>query len=635
MEESNQNYEEKNTYNASSIKVLEGLEGVRKRPSMYIGSTGIRGLHHLVFEIIDNSVDEALAGYCNFIKVTIEKDGSVTVEDNGRGIPVDIHPQYGLPALELAATKLHAGGKFEKDAYKVSGGLHGVGLSVVNALSQWMEIYVKRDGKIFFQKFERGNKVTELKEIGQSLETGTIVKFFPDPEIFETVEFDASLIEERLEELSYLTPGIKLVFEDKRSEIIKEFYSEKGIVEILEREVKKEDRLHDIVYFNGERNEIVLEIAFVYTSDTNTQIYSFVNSINTIEGGTHVAGLKSGVVKVMRKYLTNDKIKIESDDVLEGFYGVISIKHKNPQFEGQTKTKLGNSDARFAVESFVYEKFSEYLEMNKDNLEKIVEKVVNAARARLAAREAAALVRRKSALQSFALPGKLADCVSKSLEKSELFIVEGDSAGGNAKQARNKEFQAILPLKGKILNIEKSTIQKIMENEEVKAIITAVGTGIGKNFDMNKLRYGKIIIMCDADVDGSHIATLLLTLFFKLMPSLIIEGHLYRALPPLYKIKSGKDVFYAYIDKEKDEIVKMLELEKKPYVISRYKGLGEMNPEELWETTMDPEKRRLKKITIEDAMEAERMFKILMGEDVEVRREFIIKHALEVKNLDV
>ncbi|MEM4396447.1 MAG: DNA topoisomerase (ATP-hydrolyzing) subunit B [Candidatus Woesearchaeota archaeon] len=622
-------------YDASQIKVLEGLEAVRKRPGMYIGSTGSRGLHHLVFELVDNSVDEALAGFCNTIYVSIEEDGSVIVEDNGRGIPTEIHPQYNVPGLEIAATKLHAGGKFDKTVYKVSGGLHGVGLSVVNALSKEMEIYVKRNGKIHYQKFERGNKVTELQIIGETNETGTKIRFYPDSEIFETVIFDGTIIATRLEEIAYLTPKLKIIFEDKRNNIKQEFYSEGGIIDLLNEETKNIKKLHEPIYFSGSKNDVSVEIAMVYTEKNRYNFISFVNNINTVEGGTHVTGFKSGVVKVMKKFVENEKIDIDSEDILEGIYAVISIKHYNPEFEGQTKAKLGNTDARFAVESIVSENFNEYLLMHNDVVKILVDKITTAAKARLAAKQAAELVRRKNSLNSFSLPGKLADCVSKKVEESELFIVEGDSAGGNAKQARNKEFQAILPLKGKILNIEKANLAKIMDNEEIKAIITAIGTGIDKNFDINRLRYGKIIIMSDADVDGSHISTLLLTLFYRLMPQLIEKGHIFRAMPPLYKIKAGKEIFYAFSDKEKEEIVKTLESQNKSYDVSRYKGLGEMNAEELWETTMNPEKRKLKQIFIEDAIEAERMFEILMGENVEKRREFIMQHALEVKNLDI
>ncbi len=623
-------------YDASAIRVLEGLEAVRKRPGMYIGSTGPRGLHHLVYEVVDNSIDEALAGFCDKIIVTLEDDNFVRVEDNGRGIPTEIHPQYNKPALEIVMTKLHAGGKFDKKAYKVSGGLHGVGISVVNALSEILEVWVKRNGKIHYMKFSRGKVIEPMTIIGDTNETGTIVRFKPDAEIFETIVFDFDTLATRLKELAYLNPQITLILEDKRKgkEKRREFHFEGGIKQFVE-DIVKDKKIHEPIYISGKKDDIIVETAFVYTDSYKTNLISFVNNINTVEGGTHVVGFKSALTKVIKKFIIDSKINIESSDIIEGVTGIISIKHPEPQFEGQTKAKLGNTDARFAVDSIVTKQLQEFLEMRPNITKRIVDKIITSAKARIAAKKAKELVRRKSALTNLALPGKLADCTTKDVNKAELFLVEGDSAGGNAKMARNKEFQAILPLRGKILNVEKANMHKMLNNEEIKAIITAIGTGIGKDFDISKLRYGKIIIMTDADVDGSHIATLLLTLFFRLMPQLIEEGHVYRALPPLYKIKSRREVYYAYNDKEKEDIVKQLEMENKPYDVQRYKGLGEMNADELWETTMNPETRRLKQITIEDAIEADQTFTLLMGSEVEPRRQFIIEHALEVKNLDI
>ena len=626
-------------YDASSIKILKGLEAVRKRPAMYIGDISKKGFHHLLWEVLDNAVDEALAGYAKKIVVKLYKDGSVSVEDDGRGIPVDIHPEEKKSALELVVTTLHAGGKFDKKAYKVSGGLHGVGISVVCALSEWMEVVVKRQGKVYRQRYERGKAVSPVEEIGEAKEgeTGTFVRFKPDEEIFQWKEFDEKVIEERLKELSYLNKGIKFILINKQGEE-KLFYTEKGIVEFVELLSSGKKPLHEPFYFSTTKEEqkLKLEISFLYTESYYETLYAYVNNIRTEEGGTHVSGFKAALTRALNDYIKRNKLlpeskRISGEDVGEGLVAVISLLHPDPQFEGQTKTKLGNAEVKGFVDSSFYSALKEWLEVNKDAARIIAKKVISNMQAREAAKRAKETIRRKTAFESSLLPGKLADCSTHKLESSELFIVEGDSAGGSAKQARDREFQAILPLKGKILNVEKASLEKLLRNDEIKSIILAIGTGFGENFDISKLRYGKIIIMTDADVDGSHIKTLLLTLFFRYMRPLIEKGFVYLARPPLYKVSYGNRVFYAYNDKELSSLLSSFPKAR----VQRYKGLGEMNPSQLWESTMDPSKRVLIKVKIEDALAADNLFSVLMGTDVAKRREFIEKHALEVKELDV
>ncbi len=620
-------------YSVDKIKVLEGLEAVRKRPAMYIGSTDEKGLHHLVEEVIDNSVDEALAGYCNRICVTINEDGSITVDDNGRGIPVDMHKEYGISGVEVVMTKLHAGGKFDKGAYKVAGGLHGVGVSVVNALSRWLEVEVRRNGKIYRQRYERGKPVTPLEVIGEAKETGTKVTFYPDEEIFGGKTFDYHILRKRLQEIAFLNKGLRIKLVDRRTGKEEEFYYEGGIIEFVRYINRNKNPLHDVIYFEGEKDGVQVEIAMQYTDGYAENIFTFVNNIHTKEGGTHLSGFKSALTRVLNEYGRKNIFKnneaLEGEDVREGLTAIISCKVPNPQFEGQTKTKLGNSEVKGIVETIMYEKLSTYLEENPATAKKIIERALQAAKAREAARRARELVRKKSYLESTSLPGKLADCTSNEPEKCELFIVEGDSAGGSAKQGRDRKYQAILPLKGKILNVEKASFDKILENDEIRAIISAIGTGIGDEFDIRKANYHKIIIMTDADVDGAHIRTLLLTFFFRYMRPLIENGYIYIAQPPLYRIKKGNKEYYAYSEEE------MRRIAEDGATIQRYKGLGEMNPEQLWETTMNPEKRILKKVEIEDAIEADELFTILMGKNVEERRKFIKEHAKEVVNLDV
>ncbi|MCS7298681.1 MAG: DNA topoisomerase (ATP-hydrolyzing) subunit B [Spirochaetia bacterium] len=635
-------------YTAESIQVLEGLEPVRKRPGMYIGSTGSSGYHHLVYEVVDNSIDEALAGYCKNIRVIVDKGDVVSVEDDGRGIPVDIHPEYKVSALQLVMTKLHAGGKFDNKTYKVSGGLHGVGVSVVNALSEFLEVYVKREGKLYYQKYRRGVPETEVVIKKTGIEgTGTIVRFKPDKEVFDKgVTFSYDILSARLRELAFLNKGVRIEIIDRRGdhERKESFYYEGGIVEFVNALTQEMKPISNTFYIYGEKTlssgrSMIVEIAFRYTTDYEEIGYSYVNSIKTIEGGTHLTGFKSGITKVMLEFYERtgmdkkEKIELSGEDFREGIVYVVSVKLPDPQFEGQTKEKLGNSEVRGLVEDVVYEKLVPIFERNLDAVRKILEKAVEAARAREAARKARELVRRKSALDSFSLPGKLADCSEKEPERTELFIVEGESAGGSAKQARNREFQAILPLRGKIMNAEKARINKLLDNEEIKTIITAIGTGIADTFDISKIRYGKIIIMTDADVDGSHIRTLLLTFFYRYMKQLIEEGYIYSAVPPLYKVSVGQKNYYVYSDEEKDRIIK--ELKSKNYTVQRYKGLGEMNPEQLWETTMNPSTRKLLKITLEDAIKANNIFSILMGEDTKKRRNFIETYAKEVVEIDV
>lgn len=632
--------EERNNYDASFIKVLEGLEGVRKRPSMYIGSTDSSGLHHLVFEVVDNSIDEAMAGFCKNIIVTIHKDNSVSVLDDGRGIPPDIHPQYGVSGIELALTKLHAGGKFEGKAYKVSGGLHGVGISVVNALSIELYVEVYRDGKKYIQTYSRGECISNLKEEEiDEVKSGTYIKFKPDPEIFETTEFNYETIRDRLVTLAFLNKGVRIKLIDERINKEEEFFFEGGIKSYFDELIKDKDCVTPPMYFSEEKENFFSEVILTYTNTTKTNILSYVNSIFTSEGGTHLTGFKSGLTKFLNEegkkfeFLKNDD-SFTWEDASEGLYAIINIKIFDPQFEGQTKTKLGNSWVKKEFEDFIYHNLISALEKNPNSLKAILRRVELSKKAREAARKARELVRKKVFFDE-TLPGKLADCSEKDPEKSELFIVEGESAGGSAKQGRNRTTQAILPLKGKILNAIKSSVHKILDNNEIKSIIASLGTGILENFDIGKLRYKKIIIMTDADVDGSHIKTLLLAFFWTYLKEIIEEGYLYVAMPPLYKISFGKNKKYAYSEEEKDKIVFELEKSGIKYTINRYKGLGEMNPEELYETTMNPESRILKKVQVQDGERAKEIIDTLMGEDVLVRKNFIEEHALEVKQLDI
>ncbi len=628
-------------YGASQIQVLEGLEPVRKRPGMYIGSTGPRGLHHLVYEVVDNSIDEALAGYCTDITVSIENDNSIVVIDNGRGIPVETHPKTGKSTVETVLTVLHAGGKFGAGGYKVSGGLHGVGVSVVNALSEKLEVIVKRDGKIHRQKYERGNPVTELEVVGETTETGTITTFKPDGTIFEETVYKYETLEHRLRELAFLNKGIKIVLEDKRyeREQKKEFSYAGGLIEFVKHLNKNRNAIHgQIVYFEKEQNDYTVEIAMQYTDGFTENIYSFANNINTHEGGSHLTGFKASLTKVVndyaRKYnlLKEKEDNFTGEDIREGLTAIVSVKLPDPQFEGQTKTKLGNTEARGIVDSVTNDNLSAFLEENPEVAKIMVEKCVRAQRARNAAKKARELARRKSVLESTSLPGKLADCAEKDPAKSEVYLVEGDSAGGSAKQGRDRNTQAILPLRGKILNVEKSRLDKILSSEEIKNMITAFGCGIGNELDISKLRYHKIVIMTDADVDGAHIRTLILTFFFRYMRDLVEGGYIYIAQPPLYKIKKGKSERYAYSDKEMDSILN--EIGRKGVGLQRYKGLGEMNPEQLWETTMNPEHRTLLQVSIDDAAHADEVFSMLMGDKVGPRREFIQQNAKYVSNLD-
>ncbi|MBC8586705.1 DNA topoisomerase (ATP-hydrolyzing) subunit B [Paratissierella segnis] len=627
-------------YTAKDIQVLEGLEPVRKRPGMYIGSTGPKGLHHLVYEVVDNSIDEALAGICDTIKITIYDDDSVSVEDNGSGIPVEIHPQTGKSTVETVLTILHAGGKFNNSAYKVSGGLHGVGVSVVNALSEWLVAKVRRNGKEYMQRFERGISVSELEVIGNSDSTGTTIHFMPDKSIFETIEFSFETLEFRMREMAFLNKGIKIILNDKRNDILKEFHYEGGIKSFVEYINKNKTPIHkDVIYFESEKDSTIVELALQYTDGYTENIYTFANNINTIEGGTHLSGLRSAITRAIndygRKYsfLKEKEENLSGEDVREGLTAVLSIKLPNPQFEGQTKSKLGNSETRGIVDSLIYDYLNNYLEENPKASKIILDKAVSAQRARDAARKARELTRRKSILDNTTLPGKLADCQSSDLSENEIYLVEGDSAGGSAKQGRDKKYQAILPLKGKIMNVEKARIDKVLGYEEIKAMITAFGTGIGSDFNIEKLRYGKIIIMTDADVDGAHIRTLLLTFFYRYMKELIEKGHIYIAQPPLYKVTKGKKEVYCYSDKELDDILN--ELGRTNYSIQRYKGLGEMNADQLFDTTMDPETRTLLRVQISDDINADEIFTTLMGDKVEPRREFIEENAKFVQNLDI
>ncbi|MDI6785349.1 MAG: DNA topoisomerase (ATP-hydrolyzing) subunit B [bacterium] len=628
-------------YTAENIQVLEGLEAVRKRPSMYIGDTSNRGLHHLVFEVVDNSIDEVLAGNCKYIEVIIHEDNSVTITDDGRGIPVEIHPQYKKPALEIVMTTLHAGGKFSKDSYEVSGGLHGVGVSVVNALSEWLEAEIYRSGKIYYQQYNYGNPVSEIKVIGVTKKTGTKVKFKPDRKIFSVIEFSFDLLSQRLRELAFLNKDVEIVIEDKKSDKKHVFKYEGGIVSFVEHLNKNKSVLYKHpIYFINKKEDIIVETAFQHNDSYMENLFSYANNINTPDGGTHLIGFKSALTRVVNDYAKKNKLVKENDfsftgdDVREGLTGVISVKIKEPQFEGQTKTRLGNSEVKGIVESIVQEKLVNFFEENPDVAKNVVEKAKTAASAREAARKAKELTRRKSALESTSLPGKLADCSEKNASLCELYIVEGDSAGGSAKQGRDRKFQAILPLKGKILNVEKTRIDKMLNNEEIRTITMALGAGIGEDeFNVSKLRYHKVIIMTDADVDGSHIRTLLLTFFYRYMQPLIKEGYLYIAQPPLYCIKKGKSEHYVYSDQERDECLE--KIDRKWVNIQRYKGLGEMNPSQLWVTTMDPDNRTILRVTLEDAVEADEIFTILMGDKVEPRRNFIQTYAKKVRNLDI
>ena len=641
------NTEIKTEYGADQIQILEGLEAVRKRPGMYIGSTSSRGLHHLVYEIVDNAVDEALAGYCDTVEVTINKDNSITVIDNGRGIPVGINHKAGIPAVEVVFTILHAGGKFGGGGYKVSGGLHGVGASVVNALSTWLEVTIYHEGKIYRQRYERGKTIYKLKVIGDcdSEKTGTMVTFHPDPEIFEETVFDFHTLKHRFREIAFLTKGLKIIAKDNRGEELKEtvFHYEGGIREFVQYLNKSTTALYEeILYFEGTKDGVMVEVAMQHNDSYTENTYGFVNNITTPEGGTHVVGFRNALTKTFNEYARKNKLLKDSDanlsgeDIREGLTAIISVKIEDPQFEGQTKQKLGNSEARGAVDNIVANQLEIYLEQNPAVAKIIIEKSVLSQRARDAVRKARDLTRRKTALEGMSLPGKLADCMDKDPSKCEIYIVEGDSAGGSAKTARSRATQAILPLRGKILNVEKARLDRIYANAEIKAMITAFGTGIHEDFDISKLRYNKIIIMTDADVDGAHIATLLLTFLYRFMPELIKQGHVYLAKPPLFKIERNKKVYYAYSEKEQDEILNEIGRDGNNR-IQRYKGLGEMDAEQLWETTMDPERRILLKVVMDEetSSEVDLTFKTLMGDKVEPRREFIEENARYVKNLDI
>ncbi|NLU11143.1 MAG: DNA topoisomerase (ATP-hydrolyzing) subunit B [Tepidanaerobacter acetatoxydans] len=634
--------EKKNVYDENKIEVLEGIEHVRLRPGMYIGSTDSRGLHHLVYEVVDNSIDEAMAGYCKNIKITINKDNSVTVEDDGRGIPVKIQPKVGKSALEVALTMLHAGGKFNSGGYKVSGGLHGVGVSVVNALSRWMEVEVKRDGGIFYQKYERGKPVTDVIRKGDTNETGTKITFMPDDEIFEDTIFSQDILTQRLREQAFLNRGIRIELCDERTGNSNVFHYEGGIVSFVKYLNRKRDVLHEEpIYMSAARDDMEVEVAMQYNDSYLETVLTFANNINTHEGGTHLSGFRTALTRSMNDYMRKMNLLKEQDanlsgeDVREGLTAVISVKLANPQFEGQTKTKLGNSEIRSLVDTVVGEGISRFLEENPAIARVIAEKALGAARAREAARKARELTRRKTALEHTALPGKLADCRERDPRLCELYLVEGDSAGGSAKQGRDPQIQAILPLRGKILNVEKARMDKILNNEEIRSIITALGTGIGEEFDIEKLRYHKIILMADADVDGAHIRTLLLTFFYRYMQPLIEAGKIYIAQPPLYRVVLGKKDYYAFDDHELSRILESLGNSRDRAEIKRFKGLGEMAAEQLWETTMNPETRTILKVSLEDAVVADEIFTILMGDKVEPRRQFIFEHAAEVQNLDV
>ncbi len=627
-------------YNASDIKVLKGLEAVRKRPAMYIGGTSERGLHHLVYEVVDNSIDEALAGICDRIKVKICADGSVEVDDNGRGIPVGMHKDLNVPALQVVMTVLHAGGKFDNKTYKVSGGLHGVGVSVVNALSKLLIAKVYKDGKIYCQKYEYGKPSTELEILGDTTRRGTVIKFYPDETIFETVEFNFDYLSKRLRELAFLNKGLEIELQDEIGERKHNFKYDGGIISFVEFLNENKKPLYPKpIFIEGSKDDVAFELALQYNEGYQEKIFSFANNINTIEGGTHLSGFKSALTRAVNSYirqeklLKNEKNGPSGDDIREGIVAIISIKIPDPQFEGQTKTKLQNSDVESVVNSSAYEKISEFFEENPSVARNICMKSINAARSREAARRARDLTRRKSVLESGSLPGKLADCSSKNPEETEIFLVEGDSAGGSAKQGRDRNTQAVLPLWGKMLNTEKARMDKVLNNDKIQPIILALGAGIGEDFDITRLRYNRIIIMADADVDGAHIATLLMTFFYRYMLPLVTEGHVYIAKPPLFLVRKGKRKIYVYNEEERDNAIQ--ELGVTGVLIQRYKGLGEMNPEQLWETTLDPDNRMLISVKVDDAIEADRMFTILMGDEVEPRREFIQANAKYVENLDV
>jgi DNA gyrase subunit B len=626
-------------YDAQQIQVLEGLQAVRKRPAMYVGSVDSRGLHHLVHEVVDNSIDEAMAGFCKEIQVTLNKDGSVTVADDGRGIPVDRHPKYKVPGVELVLSRMHTGGKFERKLYRVSGGLHGVGLSVVNGLSEWLEVRVRRDGKEHRMRFERGQKASDLEAVGKAQGTGTIITFRPDPEVFESIEFDYDTLASRLRELAFLNAGLRIIIVDKIRDRGDVFQFQGGISEYVKWINRAKAPLHaEPITFSKESDSTQVEVAMQYHDGYNESIFTFVNNIDTVEGGTHLVGFKAGLARSFIKYAKDNKYlkpgeSLEGDDVREGLTAILSLKIPEPQFEGQTKMKLGNSDVKGIVESIVYEKLTDFFNETPKVAEICIGKAVLAAQAREAARKARELTRRKGLLDGFNLPGKLADCQERDPAKSELFVVEGPSAGGSAKQGRRREFQAVLPLKGKILNVEKARMDQMLKNEEIRTLFTAIGAGIGDEFNLSKVRYHKVLTMADGDVDGQHITTLLLTLFFRYMRPMIDAGYVYIAQPPLYKIRKGKETHYAYSERQREELAK--KLGDKGVVYQRYKGLGEMNADELWETTMDPARRVLRQVLIEDAAAADALFSILMGEAVEPRRQYIQDHAKDVVNLDI
>ncbi len=628
------------SYGAEQIQVLEGLDPVRKRPGMYIGSTGPKGLHHLVYEIVDNSIDEALAGYCKNIEIIIGKNNTICVKDDGRGMPVDMHSKMGKPAVEVIHTILHAGGKFGGGGYKVSGGLHGVGASVVNALSEWMEVEIKRNGKLYYQRYEKGNTITELKVIGESEHTGSKTTFLPDKDIFDEIDFKLETLEHRFREMAFLNKGIRIILIDEREEKKLEFHYEGGIKEFVKHLNKNKDEIHDtIVYFETNKQNCTVEVALQYTQSYTENIFSFANNINTYEGGSHLVGFKSALTRVVNDYARKSGILKEKDenltgeDIREGLTAILSVKLQEPQFEGQTKTKLGNSEMRGIVENATGEALQIFLEETPSDAKQIIEKSIKAARAREAARKARELTRRKGILDGMSLPGKLADCSEKDPKLSEIYLVEGDSAGGSAKQGRDRNTQAILPLRGKILNVEKARLDKILNYNEIRAMITAFGCGIGDEFDVSKLRYHKIVIMTDADVDGAHIRTLLLTFFYRYMRPLVDLGHIYIAQPPLYKIKKGKAEHYVYTDRELEILLN--EIGRNGISLQRYKGLGEMNPEQLWDTTMDPTQRTMIQVTVDDAVAADEIFTTLMGDKVKPRRDFIEENARYVSNLDV
>lgn len=631
-------------YSAERIQVLKGLEAVRLRPGMYIGSTGPEGLHHLVYEVVDNSIDEALAGFCSVIHVVIEADNIIRVTDNGRGIPVDLHPTEGVSALEVVMTKLHAGGKFDKKTYKVSGGLHGVGVSVVNALSEWLEVTVSRDNQVYYQRYRRGIPEEPVKQIGPTADRGTTVRFKPDPQIFETCEFSFDVLSARLRELAFLNRGIRIHLEDFRSSEEKkhEFFFEGGLVSFVEYLNKNKVPIHEkVIYFEGERDQIQIQVAMQWNDSYQENVFSFVNNINTREGGSHLTGWRGALTRVINDLARDSRYKklyiepLTGEDTREGLTAVVSVKVPNPQFEGQTKARLGNSDVKGVIESFSFEKISDWFEKNPRDTEKILTKVLLASKARIAARNAREQARRKTFFESNGLPGKLADCQEKDPAKCEVYIVEGDSAGGSAKMGRDRSFQAILPLWGKMLNVMKTQEDKVLTNDKLLPVILTLGCGVGNNFDISKLRYHKVIIMADADVDGSHIRTLLLTFFFHYMRELLEKGHVYIAMPPLYKLSYNKMIEYAYNDQERDEILKRWNAPEGKVSIQRYKGLGEMNPDQLWETTMNPATRNIIQVRLEDVVEADMIITTLLSEDVGPRREFIEKNALRVHNLDV